>query len=188
MKRLILAPTVLVLLSHFSGYGQKPPDQTRGYKVHNINVTVVNRSSNTALTDKADVLVKLSEPKISVNGLLSVAIEIGAEITALRQSGKVDFLTFSDFRINGIAVEIEEYKSGFSFKKNVPVSLPTRARAIVSIVGVAKVAYKELIESKKEWSVTGTVFVFGNFNKFGFSFKRVVPIKIDMTIKNPLTN
>ena len=42
------------------------------------------------------------------------------------------------------------------------------------------------MDPKKKWSVTGTVFVFGKFKKYGINFKRVVPIKIDLTIANPL--
>ena len=51
---------------------------------------------------------------------------------------------------------------------------------------MARAARRELIESKKEWQVTGTVFIFGKFKKFGFGFKRVVPVKINLKIDNPL--
>jgi hypothetical protein len=44
----------------------------------------------------------------------------------------------------------------------------------------------ELINSPNELVVTGTAFVFGKFKKFGFTFKRVVPVKIDLKFKNPL--
>jgi hypothetical protein len=47
-------------------------------------------------------------------------------------------------------------------------------------------AVRELKDSKEEWSVTGRVFVFGKFKKFGFNFKRVVPVEINIKIKNPL--
>jgi len=49
-----------------------------------------------------------------------------------------------------------------------------------------RAAYSEIVEHKSELSVTGTAFVFGKFKKMGFSFKRVVPIKIDIKVKNPL--
>jgi len=188
MRITALLTTILVLMLFSSTLGQKLPDKIRGYKVHNIKVAVKDQAGRTKTKDKTDVLVKLGKPEVSVDGLFSVAIEVGAEFTAMRQSGKVDFVTFQDFRVNGIALEIEEYNSVFSFKKNVPVTLPKPIRSTISIVGIAKAAYKELMESKEEWTVTGTVFVFGKFDRYGFSFKRVVPIKIDMKIKNPLTN
>lgn len=187
MRTRALFLTALVLMLCVSARGQKLPDKIRGYKVHNINVAVKDHG-DTATKDEREVLVKLGKPKLSVNGPLSVAIEVGAEITVMRQNGKVDFVTFHDFRVNGIAVEIEEYTSEFSFKKKVPVSLPKLVRLNIGIVGVAKAAYQELIESKKEWDVTGTVFVFGRSKKFGFSFKRVVPVRIEMKVKNPLAN
>jgi len=188
MRTTALFTTILVLMLFSSALGQKLPDKIRGYKVHNIKVAVKDQTGQSTTKDKTDVLVKLGEPEVSMDGLFSVAIEVGADFTAMRQSGKVDFVTFQDFRVNGIALEIEEYNSAFSFKKNLPISLPKPVRSTLSIVGIAKAAYKELIESKKEWAVTGTVFVFGKFDRFGFSFKRVVPVKIDMKIKNPLTD
>lgn len=187
MRPTALFTTVLVLMLFSVTYGQELPNKIRGYKVHNIKVAVKDQTGQTTTKDKADILVKLDEPEVSVNGLFSVAIEVVPELTAMRQSGKIDFVTFRDVRINGIAVEIEEYRNGFLFTKNVPVLLPKPVRSTISIVGIAKAAYKELIESKKEWSVTGTVFVFGRFNRFGLSFKRVIPVKIDMKIKNSLT-
>lgn len=42
--------------------------------------------------------------------------------------------------------------------------------------------------AKDEWTVTGRVFVFGRFKKFGFDFKRVVPVEINLKIKNPLNS
>ena len=180
--------TVLVLMLFSSALAQKLPDKIRDYKVHNVKVAVKDQSGKTTTKDKTDVLVKLGEPNMSFNGLFSIAIDVGAEFTAMRQSGKVDFVRFRDFTVNGVAVEVEDYSSAFSFKKNTPVSLPKPVRSTISIVGIAKGAYKEMVESKKEWAVTGTVFVFGRFDRFGFSFKRVVPIKIDMKIKNPLTD
>ena len=66
--------------------------------------------------------------------------------------------------------------------------LPTPAKITINTANIAKAAYKELVDSKKDWSVTGIVFVFGKFRKFGVSFKRVVPVKIDLTIKNPLNS
>jgi hypothetical protein len=36
------------------------------------------------------------------------------------------------------------------------------------------------------WPVTGRVYVFGRFKKFLFSFKRVVPVELSLTLPNPL--
>jgi hypothetical protein len=45
---------------------------------------------------------------------------------------------------------------------------------------------REMRDSKKEWTITGRVFVFGKFRKFGFEHKRVVPIDIHLTVANPI--
>lgn len=184
MKFAVLLGSILALA--FPSSAQKLPDKIRGYKVYSSNIVVADQTDQDNVKDKADVLVRFGTPNISA-GVLSASIDIGADITSLKQGGQVDFLTFHDFRINGVAVEIDEYRSVFSFKKNTSFSLPHPAHVTVGIIGIARTAYKELIESKKEWSVTGNVFVFGKFSKFGFAFKRVVPVKIALTIKNPLT-
>jgi hypothetical protein len=54
------------------------------------------------------------------------------------------------------------------------------------VFNVSKAVYRELTEQRDELQVTGTVFVFGKFKKMGFEFKRVIPVKIDLKIKNPL--
>lgn len=163
--------------------GQKPPDKIRGYKVYEANVRVVTAPS---VSNDADAWIRIGDPKLVSAGLTGVTFEIGAEIGSPNHSGNVDYLTFSDFHINGVAVEIEEYNHPFSFKKDVAAALPAPARVFVSSTNVARAAYKELVESKKDWAVTGTVYVFGKFKKMGFTFKRVVPVKIDIRIRNPI--
>jgi hypothetical protein len=64
--------------------------------------------------------------------------------------------------------------------------LPQPVRGFVSSLNIAKAVYKEMVESKPTWNVSGTVFVFGKFKKFGFRFKRVVPVKIELKLANPL--
>ena len=114
-----------------------------------------------------------------------MAIEIPVSVCSLEQSGRVDFLTFHNVRVNGLEVEVEEYRNSFQVKKNTSVPLPNPAKITIGSKSIAKAAYKELVESRDEWSVTGTVFVFGKFKKMGLSLKRVVPVKIDLKIKNP---
>ncbi|PYS42416.1 MAG: hypothetical protein DMF71_09320 [Acidobacteria bacterium] len=44
----------------------------------------------------------------------------------------------------------------------------------------------EWINSKDTWPVTGRVFVCGKFRKGPFSFKRCVPVELNLTMRNPL--
>jgi len=41
-------------------------------------------------------------------------------------------------------------------------------------------------DSKETWPVTGRVYVFGKFKKGPFSFKRVVPVELNLSMRNPL--
>jgi len=176
----------LILLLAFPVFAQNLPDKIRGYKVYNAQISVKTESGKTGTKDKSEAFVKIGEPELSDFSLTGVTFELTAEISALEQSGAVDFLTFHDFRVNGLNVEIEEYKESFTFEKNKPIQLPKPVEIFLSTTQTLRGALKELKDSKDEWQVTGRIFVFGKFKKFGFSFKRVIPVEINIKIKNPL--
>lgn len=167
-------------------FSQDLPAKVRGYKVYDARVSVTRSGDSTRVSDAADAVASLGAPRFTIAGLFDVAIEISAEITARGQSGQVEFMTFRDFRADGIAFEITEYRSPFKFEKGVAVSLPSPVHGAINLANIGKAAYMELTGSRKQWRVTGTVFVYGKFRKFGFSFKRVVPVRIDLLINNPL--
>jgi hypothetical protein len=177
----------LYLLFHFStASGQDWPDKIRGYKVYNAKVTVTNSTTLPANTGKSDAFVKLTDPVIVNIRFTAATVEIGAEVTATNQSGSVEFVTFRDVTVNGFNVDVEDYKHPFSFKKREPVALPKPARISLRITSLPRVVYSEIFERKGEIAITGTAFVFGRFKRFGVGFKRVVPIKIDLKLRNPL--
>ncbi len=95
-------------------------------------------------------------------------------------------MSFKDIKVNGLDVEIEEYKESFELKKNEKVILPKPVRAFISSGQTLRGAFKELKESKNEWTISGKIFVFGKFKKFGFNFKRVIPLDINFKIENPV--
>ena len=133
-----------------------------------------------------EAFVKVSEPELTEAGLTGIFFELSADIEIPEQSGTIDFLMFRDFRVNDLAVEIEEYKNSFDFKKNETVSLPKPVKIFVGAGQTLRGAWSEYNESKDEWKVTGRIFVFGRFKKAGFKFKRVVPVDVNLKIKNPL--
>lgn len=179
---------VVLLLFAFVAGAQDLPDKIRGYKVHKTKVRVAAQSAaTTPNTNEGEAVVKISDPRIVDIGLGGVTFEAEADLGVVPQSGRVDFLTFRDFRVNGVAIEFDEYDHSFDVKKGVAMKLPTSVRGRVSSLNIAKAAYREMVESKSTWQVTGTVFVFGKFKKFGFKFKRVVPVQIELKVKNPLT-
>lgn len=180
-----MASMILLLLA-FATSAQDLPDKIRGYKVYKakINVTTAVNAENNSSDDAS--VVKIGGPRVVDVGLTGATFETDAELGVIPESGRIDFLTFRDFRINGVAVEFDEYTHSFDVKKGVAIKLPKPVRGFVSNVNIAKAVYKEMIESKPVWNVTGTVFVFGKFRKYGFKFKRVVPVKIELIVKNPL--
>lgn len=183
---LSLSFCVLFLLFNSPLSAQNLPDKIRGYKVHKAEISVKTDENKNETKADFEAFVKIGEPQLAEISLAGVTIEIPAEISGLQQSGQVHFLTFHDFRVNDLPVEIEEYKESFSFAKNQTVVLPKPARIFLGAAQTLRGAFNEIKESKNEWSVTGRVFVFGKFKKFGFNFKRVVPVEIDIKIKNPL--
>ncbi|HEY0658376.1 MAG TPA: hypothetical protein VGD05_07875 [Pyrinomonadaceae bacterium] len=179
----------LILLLTFPSHAQNLPDKIRGYKVYNAKISVRTERDKTEIKDKKDkseASVKMSEPELADVSLTGITFEITAEISIYEQSGKVDFLTFHNFTVNELPVEIEEYKESFPLRKNHPTRLPKPFKIFLGTTQALRGASKELKNSKDEWQVTGRVFVFGRFKKFGFSFKRVIPVEINIKIKNPL--
>jgi hypothetical protein len=177
--------SISILLLSFLANGQNLPDKIRGYKVYDAKVSVGTTSEIERKT-KFAAQVKVGEPQLAEVSLSGITFELSAEISGLEQSGTIDFLTFHDFRVNDLSVEIEDYTESFEFQKNQPIKLPKPARISLGATQALRGAMRESKESKAEWNVTGRVFVFGRFKKFGFSFKRVVPVEINIKIKNPL--
>jgi hypothetical protein len=170
----------IVSLFAVSGFSQEHPDKIRGYKVYKDKVSV------NAATENSDAAVQVGEPDLVDISLAGITLELPAEFTAAKQSGKVEMITFHDLRVNGIKVEPEEYTYEFEFRKAEKLVIPKPVRIFLPASGVVKAAWQEMTDARKEWTVTGRVFVFGKFRRFGFYHKRVVPIDFSLTVKNPL--
>jgi hypothetical protein len=181
---LFILPVFLFLFN--INIAQDLPDRIRGYKVHKANVSVLTVNQPSQPKDIPEARVTIGDPSVSYISLTGLTLEVPAEILASGQSGKVDFLTFQNFRVNGLTVDIEEYKESFEFKKEQLVELPAPAKIYLRADRLLRGAWKEMTESKDEWTITGRIFVFGKFRKMGMSFKRVVPVDISIVIKNPL--
>jgi hypothetical protein len=175
----------------YTVHAQDLPDEIRGYKVHKAKISVTNKSGkpeNKDEKDKSEAFARLTEPELTNTSLSGLTFEISAEIDPLDYKGRVDFLTFRNFRVNGLEVEIEEYTTSFEFEKTRAIALPKPVKIFLGSRQALKGALSEVRDSKEEWTVTGTVFVFGRFKKWGFNIKRVVPVEVNVKIKNPLKN
>ncbi len=162
------------------------PDKIRGYKVKKTDITIGSKSAENSADEDLGVEVVFDEPEIASVGLTGITLELGGAMTIFGQSGAVDFITFEDFKVNNIDVDIAEYKESFDFKKGEPFKLKKPVEIFVGTLQALRGASKEYKDSKEKWKVTGRIFVFGRFNKLGFKFKRVIPVEVDMLIENPL--
>lgn len=176
---------MILLVSTFV-YPQNYPNKIRGYKVLQTKISVKTESEKSPEKTDAEAIVKIGEPELADVSLTGITLEVFAEIEAMDQNGKVDFISFEDFKVNGLDVEIEEYRESFELKKDETIILPKPVKIFIGAGQTLRGAYKELKDTKNEWTVSGTVFVFGKFKKFGFNFKRVVPIEINLKIENPV--
>lgn len=170
----------IVSLLAISGLSQELPDKIRGYKVYRDKVAV------NANTDTSDAAVHVGDPELVDVSLTGITLELPAEFTTTKQSGKVEMITFHDLKVNGIKVEAEEYSHKFEFRKGEKIIVPKPVRIFVPTSGVVKAAWQEMTDSQKDWTVAGRVFVFGKFRRFGLYHKRVVPIDFTLTVKNPV--
>jgi hypothetical protein len=130
--------------------------------------------------------VNLGEPELVEVTLFGAVFEVPAEITVYDQRGKIDFLTFKDFRVNGMKVEIEEYRESFEIEKNKPLRLTKPIRIFVSTAQAVRGGLKDSFQTDDQWQVSGRIFIFGKFKKMGFNFKRVVPVDVELEVANPL--
>lgn len=176
---------LLFFALHSIHFSQDYPEKIRGYKLYDKEIEIVQTIAFNDI-DGADGGVKLHQPLLVSVGLDGLAFDIGAEIGNIGQRGRIDMLMFRDFRVNGVTVQVSDYTHTFKFDKNMTVTLPEPVRLVVPATSMISVGYNEVKTPTTDWTITGTVLAFGKFKKYGFSFKRVVPIKVRFTIPNPI--
>ena len=165
------------------------PDKIRGYKVERtvVEIKKPEGQANDANTDSdVDSLIQLGDPKVARVTALGITFEVPIVVAPVKQSGHVDFLVFEDMSINGRTVDIAEYQHEFELPNKKPATLNWPLRIYIYLPSALLAAIGESTESKDTWPVTGRVYVFGKFKKSIFSFKRVVPVELKMTMRNPL--
>jgi len=107
-------------------------------------------------------------------------------VAPIKQSGKVDFLLFEDMTVNDHSIEIDEYNRAFDLPTKKPLTLNEPLRFFIYTPIAALAAVGEWSDSRETWPVTGRVYVCGKYKKFLFSFKRCVPVELNLTMRNPL--
>ncbi|OLE51906.1 MAG: hypothetical protein AUG51_20625 [Acidobacteria bacterium 13_1_20CM_3_53_8] len=167
------------------------PSEIRGYKLERAKIKIRHEENARpdqqadALADQ-DALIEFGEPRLSSFSPLGITLEVPVKIAAVKQGGKVDFLTFEDITVNGTPVTVEDYNHPFDLPNRKPLSLPEPIKLYISTPRALTAALGEWNNSQPTWPVTGRVYVFGRFKKFIMHFKRVVPIELNLSLPNPL--
>ncbi len=183
-----------------SGQSQKYPDTIRGYKVERTVVEIKkpenksrgNNADGEAANDDSDVdqLITFGQPSIARMTPIAITFEVPVVVAPVKQSGKVDFLVFEDMEINNHSVQIAEYAHAFDLPNKRPLTLHDPLRIYIYLPSAIFAALGDWTDSKEMWPVTGRVYVFGKFKKkilgISGSFKRVVPVELNLTMRNPL--
>src|SRR5262245_53217627 len=184
---LIVCAVVFILSGMNLAQTRAYPDKIRGYKVERTVVEVKKPAGQSNGTDSdVDSLIKLGERKVAHMTPLGITFEVQIVVAPVKQSGHVDFLVFEDMNINGRSVDIDEYHHQFELPNKAPATLKSPLRIYIHLPSAVLAAIGEWADSKETWPITGRVYVFGEFKKSIFSFKRVVPVEINMTMRNPL--
>jgi hypothetical protein len=173
-----------------SSHAPTYPKEIRGYKVELAEVELKRQSAKDEhrldADEGQDSLIKLGEPRVTSITPLGIHLEVPVTVAAVKQGGRVDFLTFEDMTVNGTPVTVNEYPHSFDLPNDRPVTLPHPITLHISTPRVLFGALDEWRKPQDTWPVTGRVYVFGRFKKFLFKFKRVVPVELDLSFRNPL--
>lgn len=153
------------------------PKEIRGYKVERVAVEP-QQPGNEILT--------FGQASVITIAPLGVTLEIPIVIAPVKQKGRVDFLSFYDVTINGTKVDVADYTESFAMPTERALTLPRPLKIFVAMPRALIGAVIEWASPQPTWSVTGVVYVFGQFKKAIFKFKRVVPVELDLRMRNPL--
>ena len=133
-----------------------------------------------------DQLITFGSPSIARVTPLGITFNVPVVVAPIKQSGKVDFLLFEDMMVNDHSIEIDEYHRAFDLPTKKPLTLSEPLRFFIYTPVAALAAVGEWSNSKETWPVTGRVYVCGKYKKFLLSFKRCVPVELNLTMRNPL--
>ncbi len=196
-----LAPTALPQTRTY-------PKEIRGYRVERtvVEVKKPETKNEKSVNDKSqrgndganqtesstdpdsdvDALIQLGQPQLARVTPLGITFEVPIVVSPVKQSGHVDFLVFEDMVVNGTSVDIDEYHHAFDLPNKQPLTLRQPLRFYIYLPSAVLAALGIWSDSRETWPLTGRVYVFGKFKKSLFTFKRVVPVELNVTMRNPL--
>ncbi len=175
------------------------PEEVRGYKIERTAIEIKkpdskNRKPNNNgqieeqnLSDSdVDALIQFGQPQLARVTPLGITFKVPIVVAPVTQKGRVDFLMFEDMSVNDTSVQIDEYHRAFDLPNKKPSTLRDPLSFYIYLPSAVLAAIGDWRDSKEMWPVTGRVYVFGKFKKGLFSFKRCVPVELNLTMRNPL--
>jgi len=206
MKKIKFAFLLLLLITGPIALAQtRPyPKEIRGYKIERTAIEIKkseskiekagksqsspNASKNEQNVSDADVnaLIQFGKPQLARVTPLGITFKVPVVVAPVTQKGRVDFLMFEDMTVNDTSVQIDEYHHGFDLPNKRPSTLGDPLSFYIYLPSAVLAAIGDWSDSKEVWPVTGRVYVFGKFKKGLFSFKRCVPVELNLTMRNPL--
>jgi hypothetical protein len=212
MKAKVFAAAVVFFFSVAAAAQPRDyPKEIRGYKVERAAVelknakpqpkaanpdkqttTAGNQTSNSepasqsTSNSEVDQLITFGQPSLGRVTPLGITFDVPVVVAPIRQSGHVEFLLFEDMVVNEHSVAIDEYHRAFDLPTKKPLTLREPLRFYIYSPIAALAAIDEWSNSKETWPISGRVYVCGKYKKFLFSFKRCVPVELNLVMRNPL--
>ena len=164
------------------------PKEIRGYKLERVTIEPKQPAKGGAGSGPGsdDAIITFGEARVASVSPLGVTLEIPIVVAPVKQKGKIDFLSFYDITINGTHVEVDDYNESFDLPTEQALTLRRPITIFVATPNAVVGAVQDLARPKETWPVTGVVYVFGEFKKWIFTGKRVVPVELDLQMRNPL--
>src|SRR5437763_6791102 len=132
-SKLILAALVAeVVYPVVLAQSDKYRKEIRGYKVERTTVEIKqsetgasrkNRNAVTTGDSEVDRLITFGAPQLARVTALGITFAVPIVVAAVKQTGRVDFLSFEDMAVNGHSVEIEDYQHQFNLPNKDPLTL-----------------------------------------------------------------
>ncbi len=211
MKKTELACLLLLFITSATARAQTRsyPKEIRGYKIERTAIEIKRPESKNGKTGKSqtnqsasggngqteaqnvsdsdvDALIQFGKPQLARVTPLGITFKVPIVVAPIAQKGRVDFLMFEDMTVNDTSVQIDEYHRAFDLPNKNPSTLRDPLSFYIYLPSAVLAAIGDWRDSKETWPVTGRVYVFGKFKKGLFSFKRCVPVELNLTMRNPL--
>jgi hypothetical protein len=199
MVLLALLPAMPAGSSAQNNSSRSYPKEIRGYKIERTAIEIrkpdsKNRNSNSngqaeeqeGSESEVDALIQFGKPQLARVTPLGITFKVPIVVAPVTQKGRVDFLLFEDMSVNDTSVQIDEYHRAFDLPNKKPSTLRDPLSFYVYLPSAVLAAIGDSRDSKEVWPVTGRVYVFGKFKKGLFSFKRCVPVELNLAMRNPL--